>query len=102
MTGNAWIDCAGSGAPKAAGTLVQIRRFNGDVATFHIGQGQVVAADGSVIPAGNGRWSCWNHADGGPMSVKAKAYRVIAEADALTRNAAMFNSWLNVREEELA
>ena len=34
------------------------------------------------------------------MSVKVKAYRVLTKAKTVARNAAMFNEWLNVREEE--
>lgn len=95
MASNSWVMHHGRGAPLPAGTLVQVLRFNGDVDTFHIGAGQIISADGSPMPSGNARWSCWNHEDGGPRSVKAKSYRVLVEASTHARNAAMFRGWLS-------
>lgn len=97
-----WVEHSGRGAPVQSGTSVQIRRFNGDIDTFNVGQGHTVASDGALLTSGRARWSCWDFSDGGPMPVKARAYRVVTTAGAIERNGVMFREWLNVRTEEMA
>jgi hypothetical protein len=97
-----WIACKGNGRPVPVGTLVAVRRFNGDADTFIAGRQGVLDASGHKIADAGGCFCAWDHHDGGPMSVKVKAYRVLTEAGMVNRNTAMFQEWLNMREEELA
>jgi hypothetical protein len=97
-----WTACKGKGRPIPVGTLVAVRRFNGDTDTFMAGNQGVLDATGRKIASIGGCYSAWDHHDGGPMSVKVKAYRVLTKAKAVERNTAMFREWLNVRENENA
>ena len=89
-----WVDHSGNGYPLPNGTLVQARRFNGDVETFRIGDAKTVARDGTEIPASRARWSAWDYFDGGPMPVKFRSYRVLSTPEVFERNTAMFREWL--------
>ncbi|PZU59834.1 MAG: hypothetical protein DI547_04985 [Sphingobium sp.] len=82
--------------------MVAVRRFNGDADTFIAGRQGVLDATGHKIAVTGGSFSVWDHHDGGPMSVKVKAYRVLTKAKVIERNIAMFREWLNVREGEMA
>lgn len=93
-----WIACKGNGRPVAVGTLVAVRRFNGDVDTFMAGHQGVLDAQGNKIALSGGCYSAWDHRDGGPMSVKVRSYRVLTKAKTVKRNAAMFASWLDVHD----
>ena len=98
----AWVEHNGAGRPVPVGTLVQVRMFNGDVLTIKAGTG-TFDLDGTPIPAWRSAgWSAWDYNDGGPMAPKFRSYRVLTDDTARERNAAMFQSWLNVRQEELA
>lgn len=83
-----WREHAGFGCPVPVGTLVDVRRFNGDVDRFNAGHGPVIDDAGNPISCGKGRWSCWNHFDGGPKAVKARTYRVVEGATAYAAHAA--------------
>lgn len=72
-----WQTHEGKGRPIPVGTLVDVRRFNGDVDRIIAGAGPTVAPDGTVIDSSRARWSGWDHFDGGPMAVKFRAYRVV-------------------------
>ncbi|PTD19897.1 hypothetical protein [Sphingomonas fennica] len=97
-----WVQHSGNGCPLPQGTLIDVRHFNGDVTRGVRVGGFTVDLDGSLISRSRGRWSGWDYSDGGPMAPKFKAYRVCVDGAAHERNAAMFRSWLNVRQEELA
>lgn len=98
-----WIAHNGNGRPVPLGTLVEVRMFNGDVQRLKTGAA-TFDLDGTPIPAWRSAgWSGWDYGDGGPMGPKFKEYRVLRmDTHTRERNAAMFRSWLNVREREVA
>lgn len=98
---NSWIDHHGNGRPLPIGTLVEARMFNGDVHRFAVG-GATFGLDGAPIDRSRGRWSGWDYSDGGPMGPKFRSYRVVTSSAARERDVAMFRSWLDVKEPELA
>lgn len=94
-----WVVHDGKGCPLPAGTLVDVRHFNGEVSVSVRVGGFTVAPDGARIPRSRGRWSGWDYHDGGPMPPKFKAYRTYKAADRRARDTALFNSWLLVGDE---
>lgn len=94
-----WIQHDGLGCPLPRGTLVDIQHFSG-VITRGVTVGQVcVDADCRPISRELRRWSGWEFSDGGPMAPKFQAYRLNTSRH---QYAAVFRSWLDVRELEAA
>ena len=100
LSTSAWIIHHGNGCPLPKGTLIDVRLHNGEVLQRIAVGGVTVGLDGSIISRSRGRWNAWDYSDGGPMAPKFKAYRICEDAKA--RNAAMFASWLDIRELEVA
>ena len=97
-----WVKHHGNGRPVPIGTLVDVLMFNGVIRTIVAGTG-THDLNGDPIPdSQSAGWSGWIYDDGGPIGPKFKSYRVIVRDERRERNAAMFRSWLNVRERELA
>lgn len=97
-----WIIHNGCGRPVPIGTLVEVQMFNG--VRREIAAGTATHdLDGSPIPAWRSAgWSAWDFNDGGPLGPKFRAYRLVEVDKRMARDAALFRSWLVVREGELA
>ncbi len=98
---SSWIKHTGDGCPVPVGTLIETKRFNGDVIQHRACQGPVLGDDGKPIAQPGARFSAWDFTDGGPMPPKVKAYRILVFDTARERNTAMFRSWLRVTAEPL-
>lgn len=103
-TRRGWIKCKGNGRPVPIGTLVHVRLFCGVEKTILAGMAEPHDANGRPLARGEVSicYNAWDFGDGGDMSAKFKAYRVITAAKTVARNATMFTSWLDVREMEAA
>lgn len=98
-----WIEHNGHGRPVPVGTLVDVVRFNGSVEENVIaGRSRTADRFGDTLPPSRGRWSAWDHYDGGPMGVKFCAYRVRQETERFSAQMTALRSLLTIREEEFA
>lgn len=101
-TTNGWVQHNGQGRPVPAGTPVEVEMFNGVRRQITAGSG-THDIDGTPIPDWRSAgWSAWDYSDGGPMEPKFKAYRVLLLDSRKERDAALFQSWLNVPHVETA
>lgn len=88
MSASGWRDHDGCGRPVPPGTLVDVRRFNGDVERIIAGAGPTVAPNGVIVDPSRARWSAWDHFDGGPKAVKFRAYRIVTGSHSPERSVA--------------
>lgn len=80
MKDSEWEYHDGRGRPIPLGSVVDVRRFNGDVERIIAGAGPTVAPNGVIMDPSCARWNAWDHFDGGPMAVKFRAYRIVKGA----------------------
>jgi hypothetical protein len=99
-----WLKPDGKTRPVSLDTRVDLRLFNGDVLMGVKLGALTIDLDGTLIHRSRSAgWSVWVYDDGGPMAPKCKEYRVHEDdAEREQCNAAMFQSWLDVREMEAA